>query len=332
MKKTPENSDSASEAKEIRPRVIFADFATVKYSHVSGQLAKLGVESDSVTDTHTLTQAISVQRYDICVINLLLGGIGPYELLDNVRKSSFNRDIKIIVVTRQVHKLNIQNSMRAGASDFIAEPFEPTNLYNRILYHLGPVRVIEMTGLGDTMPQESWAPMKLLLESVELLSRTERPHMHQSFLTILESIAKMLDSNRTSLIIVDEGATSGVVLATSDDPTFQNFPVNIDKYPEVAHVVNTGKLIFVEDVSQNALTERIRKTVKSIAIGSMMVFPVCHSGAVVGALIIRRPKAAELPSGHTMRILQCLANTLAAHANIAVLLRKIYKDYPKKSA
>ena len=77
-----------------------------------------------VANVDGLITKVSEEQIDICVINLLLGGIGPFELIENVRKNSANREIKIIVVTRQVHKLNIQNTIRAGADDFIAEPFE----------------------------------------------------------------------------------------------------------------------------------------------------------------------------------------------------------------
>ncbi len=313
-----------------RGKVLFADLATVKYKSVMAELHKSGVNCETVTDVPGLLSKISEEEFNICVINLLLGGIGPFELIENVRKTSRNVNLKIVVVTRQVHKLNIQNTMRAGADDFIAEPFETLNLHNRILYHLRPVQVIKADRIEQTVPGiENSKYVKLLLEATELLGRTDREHIHDSILKILQDVATLLESNRTSLIIVDELANNGVVLATSDDPKFSNFPISLEKYPEVVHVMHTGSLIFIEDVSQNTLTDAISKTVKTISIGSIMVFPVRYHGEIVGVLIIRRPVATELPSQDVMRVLQAAANVMAAHANVAVLLRKIYKEFKK---
>ncbi len=319
--------------KSNQGRVLFADLALVKYKSVISELTKADVDSDCVTDVTQLLQKISEVKYDICAINLLLGGIGPFELIENIRKSSKNPQLKIVVVTRQVHKLNIQNTIRAGADDFIAEPFESLNFYNRVLYHLRPVQVIKANQFEQSIPGvESHKYVQMLLEATEILSRTDREHIHDTFLKILQDIALQMESNRTSLIIVDESANNGVVLATSDDPKFSNFPISLDNYPEIVHVMHTGNLIFVEDVSQNSLTDRIKSKVKSIAIGSMIIFPVRYHADIVGALVIRRPVATELPTQDVMRVLQATANLMAAHANVAVLLRKIYKEFKKVSA
>jgi CheY-like chemotaxis protein len=266
------------------------------------------------------------------VVNLLVGGTGPFELIANLRMNSKNKDLKIIVISRQVQKVNIQNTMRAGANDFVADPFENENMHNRVLYHLVPKRVIEPGGFEHTEAgRESWAYIKLMLEATELLSRTERDKTHGAFFTILQGIAKLLDSNRTSLIVVDEKNNSGVVLASSDDVKFHNFPVQMNKYPEVMHVVHTGNLVVVEDVSQNSMTADIAQKVKSIAIGSIMVFPVRFQGDIMGVMTVRRKDAAGVPSMDIMRVVQATCNIMAAHYNIEAVLRRIYRDF-KKSA
>lgn len=320
--------------KEVARKVVFADLATVKYQAVVKALETQRVTVEMVTQTPDLLARLGSERVDICVVNLLLGGVGPFELIENLRKSSANQDIKIIVVTRQVHKLNIQNSIRAGANDFIAEPFEPMNLTSRILYHLGPVKVIDAAGYQASSPNadKDFEFMKLMLEAEETMAKTPRDRMHEGLLTVLQKVSTLVESNRTSLIVVDEAMQTGVVLATSDDPKFYNFPISLHKYPEVAHVVHSESLIFVEDISQNPLTKSIQQNVKTIFIGSLVCFPVMYQGEVVGVLSIRRPKAKDLPSKESLRILQAVANLMAAHANVAFLLRRIYKDFPAPSA
>ena len=314
-------------------KVIFADFAIVKFATVMEWLKRDGIDAEAVTDPPKFLARIAEQPFDVCVINLLVGGVGPFELIADVRRSSMNPDLKIIVVSRQVHKLNIQNTIRAGANDFVAEPFENENLYHRILYHFAPKRVIDPGGYERTQTSEEAAVyLDILLESTELLSRTERGQEHSAFLHILKRIADKLGSNRTSLIIVEEESNTGVVLASSDDPNFYDFPIALHKYPEILHVMHTGNFVLVEDVSQNALTHRINEKVKTIHIGSLMVFPVRFQGEVMGVLTIRRATAIELPLMDVMRVLQAIANTMAAHSNIKALLRKIYKEFVAKAS
>lgn len=316
-----------------RRRAVFADFATVKFQQVMTDLSSNGIDSTAVTEVAKLGQLLTEESIDVCVCNLVLGGEGPFGMITHIRNSSKNPDLKIIVLSKQVHKVNIQKTMKAGANDFIADPFEPESLYNRILYHLSPKQIIDPKGYENTVAgRESWDYIRLLLEGTEILSRTPRGNSHAAFYRILHDIAELLNSNRASLIVVDEEEKSGAVLATSDDPNFHDFPVDLNKYPEVLHVVHTGNLIVVEDVSQNSLTEGIQKSVRTISIGSIMVFPVRFQDDVMGVVVIRRPQVTGVPSMDIIRVLQAIANTMGAQYNIEALLRKIYRNFPKKAA
>ncbi len=308
-------------------KVIFADFATVKYGTIQQWLRKNEIEADAVTDPPAFLSKIKESSFDVCVVNLMLGGAEPFALIERIRGATANKDMKLIVVSRQAQKLNIQNSIRSGANDFVAEPFENENLYQRILYHLSPKQVMDVAGYEGAEPGTSSPPyLNLLLEATELMCRAEKGKEHATFLTILKRLADLLESNRSSLIVVEPESNTGVVLATSDDPNFYDFPISLHKYPEILHVIHTGQFVLIEDVSQNALTHRITEKVRTILIGSLMVFPVRFQGEIVGVLTIRRPRATEPPTMDVLRILQSLANTMAAHSNVKALLRKQFKD------
>jgi len=319
---------------KIPKKVIFADFAIMKFAPLMEQLRKEGFGVDGVTDEKKFVQVIAEEAVDVCVINLLLGGTGPFEMIRRVRSQSRNRDCKVIVISRQVQKLNIQNTLKAGANDFVADPVDNENLHARILYHLTPKRVIEnLTGNLASVSADTWPVLSTMLNATERLSRTPPPRISEAFYGILCDVAKLLDSNRTSMMIVDEENNAGVVLASSDDPKFCDFPVVLNKYPEVLDVIHSGNFVLIDDVSKSQLTQQINENVRSISIGSIMVFPVRFAGEVVGVLTVRRPKASDLPSLDNLRVLQALANTLAAHANMKASLRRIYRDFkPVKTA
>lgn len=312
-------------------RVLFVDTAKSKYMGLTQRLEKDGIVCETSVDPGGFLAQLRDEHFDLCVLNLMVVGMGPNELISSVRGNSRSRDLKIVILTKQVHRLNIRNAIRAGANDFIVDPFEEEGVYHRIHYHLIPKRIIDIDELiddGSGVPNEY---VRLLLESTEALSHATKEKEHEAFLAVIQKVAKVLQSNRTSLIIVDSGTNSGLVLATSDDPKFSDFPISLTKYPEIMHVMSTGQFVCVEDVSQSNLTEQISARVKDIPIGSLMVFPVLFRNAVVGVLAVRRPEAKELPPSNVLRTLQALANTLAAYSSIRALLRRIYKDYAKAS-
>lgn len=309
-------------------KALFADFSVAKFQPLIDLLKADGILCEAVTDPPKFMARLNQEAFDVCVLNLLLGGLGPFDLIRNIRQYSKNPEIKIIVVSRQVQKLNIQNAVQAGANDFVAEPFDNENVYHRILYHLTPKQVVEPRGYEATAPDtDSWQYIELLLEATEQLSRTGRNEEHETFMKILVKVAGIIDSNRTSLIVVDAESNTGIVLASSDDPSFFDFPISLHKYPEILHVLHTGNFVLIDDVSQNSLTQKINEKVKTILIGSLMVFPVRFQGEVVGVLTVRRSKAMHLPSMQVMRTLQAIANTMASHSNLKALLRKIYKNF-----
>ncbi len=308
--------------------IMFADFAVAKYDSTMEQLKREGMRAEGVTDEKIFLSRISAEAFDLCVLNLLLSGVGPFELIRKVRANSKNSQIKILVISKQVQKLNIQNTLKAGANDFIADPVNAENLYNRILYHLTPKRVIEDLSRANALAnKEAWPVVEILLEAIAMLSKTESHNTSHAFFDVLGKLAKLLQSNRTSMMIVDEANDAGVVLATSDDAKFSDFPVVLSKYPEALDVVHSGNFILIEDVSKHQLTQQINDSVRSIAIGSMMVFPVRYANEVVGVLTVRRAKVSDLPAIETLNAVQALANTLAAHANAKAILRRIYRDF-----
>lgn len=315
---------------KVVKRLIIGDLAPVKFDLLIKWLSKEGIETEAVTDPHELLTRLEAASFDVCIVNLLLAGTGPSKLISDIKKRSRNPEVKIVVVSKQVQRVNVENVIRAGAHDFIAEPFENENAYYRVLYHLAPKTVIETLGFEGGDEGEHKEYVRLILQAVETLSRVDRESAHESILEVLQNLASIIGSNRTSLIVVDRETSSGVVLASSDDPNFRDFPINLSKYPEVLHVVNTGTIVLVDDVSRNDLTKGIRDSVRSISIGSIMVFPVRFQSDVIGVLTVRRAKAAELPPMGVLSILQALANVLAAHSNTRMLLRKIYSDFPQK--
>lgn len=316
-----------------RQRIIVADFTLAKYKPLEAWLTRDAIEMTSVNDPNKFHKLLEKNRYDLCLVNLLIGGVGPQELISNIRKICKSDEIKVVVVSRQLQRINIENSIRAGAIDFVADPFDPEILLQRILYHLAPKQIVDTAGF-EKQPFENveWDAVKLLIDGIELLSKSSKNQERPAFFKILTDLAAYCGSNRTSLVIVDMESNTGVVHASSDDPNFVDFPINLANYPEILHVVNTGSVVLIDDTTRNVMTRKIKDSVRSIEIGSVMVFPIRYQNEIRGVLTIRRPKASDLPPVEVLRVIHALSNTMAAHSNVHAMLRKIYRGYIDKAS
>lgn len=313
-------------------RVLFVDTAKAKYVGLTNRLTKDGIVCDSTGDSSGFLSKLRDEHFDLCILNLMVAGMGPNELISSVRTNTRNRDLKVVILTKQVHTLNIRNAIRAGANDFIVDPFEEEGVYHRIHYHLTPKRIIDLDSLtddGSAVPNEY---TRLILDSIEALSHAKKDAEQAAFVKVIQRVAAVAGSNRTSLIIVDSASNSGLVLASSDDPNFCDFQISLTKYPEILHVMSTGQFVCVSDVNTNQLTNQISQKIKDIPVGSMMVFPVLFRDEVIGVLSVRRPERSEIPAAMELKALQALANTLAAYSNIRASLRKLYKEFAKPAS
>lgn len=310
-------------------KILFVDTAKAKYGGLTSRLTKDGIVCETTADAGGFLSKLKDEHYDLCILNLMIAGMGPNELISSVRASTRNRDLKVVILTKQVHRLNIRNAVRAGANDFVVDPFDEESVYHRIHYHLIPKRIIDLEALADDGSTVPGDYVRLLLETNETLSHSTKDAEQMAFVKVIQRAAAVVGSNRTSLIIVDSASNTGLVLATSDDPKFCDFPISLTKYPEILHVMSTGQFVCVSDVNANSLTSQISQKVKDIPIGSIMVFPVLFRNNVIGVLTIRRPEASEIPAATVLRTLQALANTLAAYSSIRASLRKIYRDFTK---
>jgi CheY-like chemotaxis protein len=278
-----------------------------------------------------LLALVSQENIVACVIAGSPAMGDPFDLVAVIRKHGKNPEMKIIVVSEQTTKDVVLKYLRAGATDFVAKPFENKGLYDRILYQFTPKKEILPEGFENIELDTKNTPyFNQLLQATEALSRVEPGQEQGALYSILKHIADQISSNRTNLVCVEEESQTGVVMASSDDASFHDYPIDLRKYPEILHVMRTGAFVLVEDVARNTLTRGITDKVKTIQIGSLMVFPVRFHGRIRGVLTIRRPTVTELPPMQVLRVLQAIANVMAAHSNIRTILRRIYSEQALK--
>lgn len=67
-------------------------------------------------------------RPDLIVLDLMLPYIDGHELLREIREQPLTRDTPVLVLTGKTREADIERVLAAGASDFLAKPFQPAAL------------------------------------------------------------------------------------------------------------------------------------------------------------------------------------------------------------
>lgn len=71
-------------------------------------------------------------RPDIIMLDLMLPFIDGHDLLREIRNQPETAKTPVLVMTGKTREEDIQRVFDAGASDFLAKPFQPAELSNRL--------------------------------------------------------------------------------------------------------------------------------------------------------------------------------------------------------
>lgn len=77
-------------------------------------------------------ERLSLQRFDILILDLNMPDIGGIEVVDFVRGQDALRELPIVVVTTRGDEASRTKALQAGASRFMTKPFTPQALLSEV--------------------------------------------------------------------------------------------------------------------------------------------------------------------------------------------------------
>ncbi|MDD3370049.1 MAG: response regulator transcription factor [Lachnospiraceae bacterium] len=85
------------------------------------------------TDGNQIMELLSKETVDLMILDLMLPGIGGYEICKMVREQY---EIPVLMVTAKTETVDKIRGLGLGADDYIAKPFDPAELVARVGAHL----------------------------------------------------------------------------------------------------------------------------------------------------------------------------------------------------
>jgi two-component system chemotaxis response regulator CheY len=77
-------------------------------------------------------ERLSLQPYDLVVLDLNMPDIGGYEVIEFIRAQDRLRGLPIVVVTTRGDPSSRERALGSGASGFIAKPFTPDQILHEV--------------------------------------------------------------------------------------------------------------------------------------------------------------------------------------------------------
>ena len=245
------------------------------------------------------------------VADLTLPDGNALELVQHIKNSELlkNENIRVLVTSSHNSLSNVKECLKRGASDYIVKPFEMEDMLSRLIFHIQKKKDFERERIKKS--RDSGSDFYIDLVEMVLRESTSGKGVHEIMFNLTRMLALTLKAVRCSVIQCISDRKTGFVRASHDDKSVKEIKIDLNRYPEVMHVMNTEKSIVIENMDYDPALAEIKKEVKTINFNGLIVCPVRYRGHFYGVISCRMPKAQEGFSDHDIRFAQMVSHVMS---------------------
>ncbi len=121
-------------------------------------------------------------------------------------------------------------------------------------------------------------------------SLARREDIFDILFSVVSRLADVLGVDRGSIVLrdpSDAGSPQGIVVASSDDETVRSLPIELEKYPEIAQVLQSGLPLIIRDVQESAILTEVIRATGTLAFTSMALIPIMGDSAPLAVLCLK---------------------------------------------
>lgn len=262
-------------------------------------------------------EMVSLMKPDIILLDIKLPDIDGFEICRILKSKQEYKSIPIIMMTGMGDTESAVQGLSAGADDFVSKPPNFKEFLARVKSHL------KMKELYDTVKSEE-EDKSAILDVSKALSATTDPH--ETLYTICMKIAEVMDVKRCSIIYVDNLKKEAYVMASHDSREIKRLEINLDKYPEIQKVMETGNAVVINDVYNDPILFSVREVLSLIDIKSIMAFPVVFKDTIIGTLVLRTSRREEPFNAREIRFCEVISHLAAPPLKNAYLFDVLHKE------
>lgn len=284
-------------------------------------LGEEGYEVLCAEDGESGLEKARSEKPDIILLDIMLPKMNGFEVCQALKTDAKFKSIPIVMMTGLGDTENTVKGLTLGADDYVSKPFNFKELLARLQSHL---RMKELYDTVKTGEEEKTA----LLDVSQSLASTMNPH--DTLYTIVSKIAEVIEVKRCSIIYVDPSSKQAYVMASHDSKEVKHLKVDIEKYPEIQRVVETGKSVVINDVYTDPILFSVREILSLIDVKSIMAFPVSFKDTLIGTLILRTARREAPFNEREIRFCEVISHLAAAPLKNAYLFEILHMEKEKE--
>jgi PAS domain S-box-containing protein len=208
---------------------------------------------------------------------------------------------------------SIARAVELGAADFVRHPLRPAEIVARVrekLRHRETAEELARRAEGA----------KVVLELTQALSSAL--DLRSILFTVVQRIAEVARVDRCSIVLAQEGAERGYVVAASDDRSVYDLPIDVSLYPEIQRVLASRTALVIDDASAHPLFELVSGGVSSGGFRSLALLPIVLEDRPMGVLFLRGRRPTTFRE-HEMFLAKTIANATAIALRNAHVLKSL---------
>ncbi len=301
--------------------ILVIDDDSVSRDNIEQTLASAGLDCVGVASAQAAFARLENAQPRVILLDLVMPGVDGYAVLRHVRSRPALADTPLVVLTALDSEDEIQRIFAAGADDYLHKPFRPAELISRIRGQMRLRDYVESLSRRERTAQTVLELTQALASSLDI---------RDILFTVVRRIAQVVNVDRCSVILVGDPKGLGYVVATSDDETLRDLPIDLRRYPEVLQVLETGSPLVIRDSEHHPLLEGVRQNENVLEFSSLAIVPILHDGGPLGVIFLRSRGHAALAK-HEMALVSTISSATAIALRNARLLRSL-KDESQQSA
>jgi two-component system cell cycle response regulator len=262
-------------------------------------------------------------------------------VLRRLRANDRWRDLPVLMVSSHGDDDVAVRALRAGAADFMAKPLKLRELLARIQAQLRARDTLRrayaaLREVSEALV-ESREEAKSRRELVDILHEvTGELSPEEIFRILARRVARALDISRCSVILARPGDELGVVATAFDNPGLRNFPIRLDRYPEIRTALEHGAPVLVEEGASNPLYNEIRKVWEAegltVPVSSAIALPFTLDRTQLGVFFLRTSGSEPPLSHHDIEFADTVIRAAVAAIQRAQLLETTRADKARLEA
>lgn len=287
-------------------RVLIADRDLILARRLAEHISAHGFDVRTAANGVQAREILSTWKPRFVVADYLLQGGNAVALIQYIRdEPSLRRNfVHVLVTSAHNDAANVRQAIDQGAKDYIVKPFTSDDLLKRLIFHARVYR--------KSRPLSDAAEAQVFFRATEQLVRTslqEKP-LEDILRQVVTQVNARLNGVRTSLVhCLDQ--KEGRVVVSHDAQRATSLVLDLYRYPEIVHVLNTQTTVAVDNLRANKQLGHIVESLQEVDFNALVVCPVKRLTENFGVLSVRLPEEKATLTDDEIRFVELGAQVIS---------------------